>query len=140
MKKTSIGNYEVQTESMILGAITACGFGMIAFGIIKLIEARKVRQIQETPVDEELEFEEYKAAKKIKLRRKRAKKIKCGISNTILGAFLAAVGIVGFTPLKSYVVNDDFTLKIEKAKKIEETLSSVNDTVKEFKAGLKNYL
>lgn len=139
MKKTVIGNYEIQTESLILGAVTACGFGLIAMGIIKFFEARKIKKLQEMPLDEELEFEEYKANKARKLRRKKAAKIRGGISNTCLGVILAAIGICGFTPLKSYVVDDDFALKIEKAKKIEDALSSVNDTVKDIRSGLKNF-
>ncbi len=139
MKKTVIGNYEIQTESLILGAVTACGFGLIAMGIIKFFEASKIKKLQEMPLDEELEFEEYKANKARKLRRKKAAKIRGGISNTCLGAILAAIGICGFTPLKSYVVDDDFALKIEKAKKIEDALSSVNDTVKDIRSGLKNF-
>ena len=140
MKKTTIGNYEIQTESLIIGAVTAFGAMMIAFGVKNLFDAHKIKKIQEMPIDDEMEFEEYKAKKKRKLRRKRAGKIRCGISNTVIGALVTALGIAAFTPLKSYVVDDDFKLKVEKAKKIEETIKGVNDTVKDLSEGLKKLI
>ena len=82
----------------------------------------------------------YKANKKKKLRRKRASKIRGGIANTAVGSLVTALGIVAFTPLKNYVINDDFSLKVEKAKKIEETIKNVNDTVKDLSEGLKKLI
>ncbi len=140
MKKTTIGKFEVQTESLIIGAVTACGAVMIAVGIKNFIDAHKIKKIQELPVDDEMEFEEYKANKKKKLRRKRASKIRGGIANTAVGSLVTALGIVAFTPLKNYVINDDFSLKVEKAKKIEETIKNVNDTVKDLSEGLKKLI
>ena len=138
MKKIVVGDYELQTEGLIMGAVIATGAGLVGLGVKNLLDARKLKYAAEQPVDEELEFEEYKENKSRKLKKKRDAKLRCGIVGISVGAFATAVGVAAFTPLRRYVVNDDFTLRTDRAEQLDGVVSSVRELSGSLKGGVQN--
>ena len=127
MKKIEVGKCEIQTGSLIMGAVAATGIGLIALGVKSFFDAKKISLIEEDSFDDEEEFEEYKFRKAVALQKKKNTKIRLGIAGVIVGALAAAVGISAFTPLKGYVVNDDYSLKADKAEKIDGAIKTVKE-------------
>ena len=138
MKKIVVGDYELQTEGLIMGAVIATGAGLVGLGVKNLLDARKLKYAAEQPVDEELEFEEYKENKSRKLKKKRDAKLRRGIVGISVGAFATAVGVAAFTPLRRYVVNDDFTLRTDRAEQLDGVVSSVRELSGSLKGGVQN--
>ena len=138
MKKIVVGNYELQTEGLIMGAVIATGAGLVGLGVKNLLDARKLKYAAEQPVDDELEFEEYKENKSRKLKKKRDAKLRRGIVGISVGAFATAVGVAAFTPLRRYVVNDDFTLRTDRAEQLDGVVSSVRELSGSLKGGVQN--
>ena len=138
MKKIVVGDYELQTEGLIMGAVIATGAGLVGLGVKNLLDARKLKYAAEQPVDDELEFEEYKENKSRKLKKKRDAKLRRGIVGISVGAFATAVGVAAFTPLRRYVVNDDFTLRADRAEQLDGVVSSVRELSGSLKGGVQN--
>ena len=127
MKKIVVGDYELQTEGLIMGAVVATGVGLIGLSIKNLLDARKLKYASEQPIEDDLEFEEYKEEKIRKIKKKRDAKLRRGIIGVSIGAFATAVGVAAFTPLRKYVVNDDFTLRDDRAEQLGGVVSSVRE-------------
>ncbi|MCR5226167.1 MAG: hypothetical protein K6E27_02990 [Eubacterium sp.] len=138
MKKIVVGDYELQTEGLIMGAVIATGAGLVGLGVKNLLDAKKLKYAAEQPVDEDLEFEEYKENKSRKLKKKRDAKLRRGIVGISVGAFATAVGVAAFTPLRRYVVNDDFTLRTDRAEQLDGVVSSVRELSGSLKGGVQN--
>ena len=138
MKKIVVGDYELQTEGLIMGAVIATGAGLVGLGVKNLLDAKKLKYAAEQPVDEDLEFEEYKENKSRKLKKKRDAKLRRGIVGISVGAFATAVGVAAFTPLRRYVVNDDFTLRADRAEQLDGVVSSVRELSGSLKGGVQN--
>lgn len=138
MKKIVVGDYELQTEGLIMGAVIATGVGLVGLGVKNLLDARKLKYAAEQPVDEDLEFEEYKENKSRKLKKKRDAKLRRGIVGISVGAFATAVGVAAFTPLRRYVVNDDYTLRADRAEQLDGVVSSVRELSGSLKGGVQN--
>lgn len=138
MKKIVVGNYELQTEGLIMGAVIATGAGLVGLGVKNLLDAKKLKYAAEQPVDEDLEFEEYKENKSRKLKKKRDAKLHRGIVGISVGAFATAVGVTAFTPLRRYVVNDDYTLRADRAEQLDGVVSSVRELSGSLKGGVQN--
>ena len=138
MKKIVVGDYELQTEGLIMGAVIATGAGLVGLGVKNLLDARKLKYAAEQPVDEDLEFEEYKENKSRKLKKKRDAKLRRGIVGISVGAFATAVGVAAFTPLRRYVVNDDYTLRADRAEQLDGVVSSVRELSGSLKGGVQN--
>jgi hypothetical protein len=127
MKKIVVGDYELQTEGLIMGAVIATGVGLMGLSVKNLLDARKLKYAAQQPIDDDLEFEEYKEMKVRKLKKKRDAKLRRGIIGVSVGAFATAVGVAAFTPLRRIVVNDDFTLRADRAEKLDGVVSSVRE-------------
>lgn len=138
MKKIVVGDYELQTEGLIMGAVIATGAGLVGLGVKNLLDAKKLKYAAEQPVEEDLEFEEYKENKSRKLKKKRDAKLRRGIVGISVGAFATAVGVAAFTPLRRYVVNDDFTLRTDRAEQLDGVVSSVRELSGSLKGGVQN--
>ena len=138
MKKIVVGNYELQTEGLIMGAVVATGVGLIGLSIKNLLDARKLKYASEQPIDDDLEFEEYKEEKIHKIKKKRDAKLRRGIIGVSIGAFATAVGVAAFTPLRKYVVNDDFTLRDDRAEQLGGVVSSVRELGDSIQDGIQN--
>ena len=138
MKKIVVGDYELQTEGLIMGAVIATGAGLVGLGVKNLLDARKLKYAAEQPVDEELEFEEYKENKSRKLKKKRDAKFRRGVVGISVGAFATAVGVAAFTPLRRYVVNDDYTLRADRVEQLDGVVSSVRELSGSLKGGVQN--
>lgn len=138
MKKIVVGNYELQTEGLIMGAVVATGVGLIGLSIKNLLDARKLKYASEQPIDDDLEFEEYKEEKIRKIKKKRDAKLRRGIIGVSIGAFATAVGVAAFTPLRKYVVNDDFTLRDDRAEQLGGVVSSVRELSDSIQDGIQN--
>ena len=65
MKKIEVGKCEIQTGSLIMGAVAATGIGLIALGVKSFFDAKKISLIEEDSFDDEEEFEEYKFRKSV---------------------------------------------------------------------------
>ena len=127
MKKIVLGKCEVRTESLIMGAVAVTGIGLIALGVKSFFDAKKIKGLEEEPFDDEVEFEEYKLRKAMTLSKKRSSKIRTGIAASFVGLLAAVVGVSAFTPLKKIIVNEDFTLKADKAEKLDGAIKTVKD-------------
>ena len=138
MKKIVVGDYELQTEGLIMGAVVATGVGLIGLSIKNLLDARKLKYASEQPIEDDLEFEEYKEEKIRKIKKKRDAKLRRGIIGVSIGAFATAVGVAAFTPLRKYVVNDDFTLRDDRAEQLGGVVSSVRELSGSLKGGVQN--
>ena len=138
MKKIVVGDYELQTEGLIMGAVVATGVGLIGLSIKNLLDARKLKYASEQPIEDNLEFEEYKEEKIRKIKKKRDAKIRRGIIGVSIGAFATAVGVAAFTPLRKYVVNDDFTLRNDRAEQLGGVVSSVRELSDSIQDGIQN--
>ncbi len=138
MKKIVVGDYELQTEGLIMGAVVATGVGLIGLSIKNLLDARKLKYASEQPIDDDLEFEEYKEEKIRKIKKKRDAKLRRGIIGVSIGAFATAVGVAAFTPLRKYVVNDDFTLRDDRAEQLGGVVSSVRELSDSIQDGIQN--
>ncbi len=138
MKKIVVGDYELQTEGLIMGAVIATGAGLVGLGVKNLLDARKLKYAAEQPVEEDLEFEEYKENKSRKLKKKRDAKLRRGIVGISVGAFATAVGVAAFTPLRRFVVNDDYTLRADRAEQLDGVVSSVRELSGSLKGGVQN--
>lgn len=138
MKKIVVGNYELQAEGLIMGAVVATGVGLIGLSIKNLLDARKLKYASEQPIDDDLEFEEYKEEKIRKIKKKRDAKLRRGIIGVSIGAFATAVGVAAFTPLRKYVVNDDFTLRDDRAEQLGGVVSSVRELSGNIQDGIQN--
>lgn len=138
MKKIVVGDYELQTEGLIMGAVVATGVGLIGLSIKNLLDARKLKYASEQPIDDDLEFEEYKEEKIHKIKKKRDAKLRRGIIGVSIGAFATAVGVAAFTPLRKYVVNDDFTLRDDRAEQLGGVVSSVRELSDSIQDGIQN--
>lgn len=138
MKKIVVGNYELQTEGLIMGAVVATGVGLIGLSIKNLLDARKLKYASEQPIEDDLEFEEYKEEKIRKIKKKRDAKLRRGIIGVSIGAFATAVGVAAFTPLRKYVVNDDFTLRDDRAEQLGGVVSSVRELSDSIQDGIQN--
>ena len=138
MKKIVVGDYELQTEGLIMGAVVATGIGLIGLSIKNLLDARKLKYASEQPIDNDLEFEEYKEEKIRKIKKKRDAKLRRGIIGVSIGAFATAVGVAAFTPLRKYVVNDDFTLRDDRAEQLGGVVSSVRELSGNIQDGIQN--
>ena len=138
MKKIVVGDYELQTEGLIMGAVIATGAGLVGLGVKNLLDAKKLKNAAEQPVDEDLEFEEYKENKSRNLKKKRDAKLRRGIVGISVGAFATAVGVAAFTPLRRYVVNDDYTLRADRAEQLDGVVSSVRELSGSLKGGVQN--
>ena len=138
MKKIVVGNYELQTEGLIMGAVVATGVGLIGLSIKNLLDARKLKYASEQPIEDDLEFEEYKEEKIRKIKKKRDAKLRRGIIGVSIGAFATAVGVAAFTPLRKYVVNDDFTLRDDRAEQLGGVVSSVRELSGNIQDGIQN--
>lgn len=138
MKKIVVGDYELQTEGLIMGAVVATGVGLIGLSIKNLLDARKLKYASEQPIDDDLEFEEYKEEKIRKIKKKRDAKLRRGIIGVSIGAFATAVGVAAFTPLRKYVVNDDFTLRDDRAEQLGGVVSSVRELSGNIQDGIQN--
>lgn len=138
MKKIVVGDYELQTEGLIMGAVVATGIGLIGLSIKNLLDARKLKYASEQPIDDDLEFEEYKEEKIRKIKKKRDAKLRRGIIGVSIGAFATAVGVAAFTPLRKYVVNDDFTLRDDRAEQLGGVVSSVRELSDSIQDGIQN--
>ena len=138
MKKIVVGDYELQTEGLIMGAVVATGVGLIGLSIKNLLDARKLKYASEQPIDDDLEFEEYKEEKIRKIKKKRDAKLRRGIIGVSIGAFTTAVGVAAFTPLRKYVVNDDFTLRDDRAEQLGGVVSSVRELSGNIQDGIQN--
>ena len=138
MKKIVVGDYELQTEGLIMGAVVATGVGLIGLSIKNLLDARKLKYASEQPIDDDLEFEEYKEEKIRKIKKKRDAKLRRGIIGVSIGAFATAVGVAAFTPLRKYVVNDDFTLRNDRAEQLGGVVSSVRELSDSIQDGIQN--
>ena len=57
MSVFKLGKFEVSNEAFIKGAVTAVGAGVFLLGIKNFLDARRIRLIRETPIDEDEEFE-----------------------------------------------------------------------------------
>jgi anaerobic C4-dicarboxylate transporter len=125
MKKVVVGEFEVEVANVVMGAIVATGLGCIVLGVKNLFDVRKINKQAEEPFDEDLEFEEYKANKRQKFNKKKNRKIRRGIIGIALGSFVAAVGVAAFTPFRSIIVNDDFSLKKDRIYLINDKVQSV---------------
>ena len=71
MKKIVVGKCEIQTGSLIMGAVAATGIGLIALGVKNFFDAKKMSSIDEDSFDDEEEFEEYKFRKAVALQKKK---------------------------------------------------------------------
>ena len=138
MKKIVVGDYELQAEGLIMGAVVATGVGLIGLSIKNLLDARKLKYASEQPIDDDLEFEEYKEEKIRKIKKKRDAKLRRGIIGVSIGAFATAVGVAAFTPLRKYVVNDDFTLRDDRAEQLGGVVSSVRELSGNIQDGIQN--
>ena len=138
MKKIVVGDYELQAEGLIMGAVVATGVGLIGLSIKNLLDARKLKYASEQPIDDDLEFEEYKEEKIRKIKKKRDAKLRRGIIGVSIGAFATAVGVAAFTPLRKYVVNDDFTLRNDRAEQLGGVVSSVRELSGNIQDGIQN--
>ena len=138
MKKIVVGEYELQAEGLIMGAVVATGVGLIGLSIKNLLDARKLKYASEQPIDDDLEFEEYKEEKIRKIKKKRDAKLRRGIIGVSIGAFATAVGVAAFTPLRKYVVNDDFTLRDDRAEQLGGVVSSVRELSGNIQDGIQN--
>ena len=138
MKKIVVGDYELQAEGLIMGAVVATGIGLIGLSIKNLLDARKLKYASEQPIDDDLEFEEYKEEKIRKIKKKRDAKLRRGIIGVSIGAFATAVGVAAFTPLRKYVVNDDFTLRDDRAEQLGGVVSSVRELSGNIQDGIQN--
>ena len=138
MKKIVVGDYELQAEGLIMGAVVATGVGLIGLSIKNLLDARKLKYASEQPIDDDLEFEEYKEEKVRKIKKKRDAKLRRGIIGVSIGAFATAVGVAAFTPLRKYVVNDDFTLRDDRAEQLGGVVSSVRELSGNIQDGIQN--
>ena len=138
MKKIVVGDYELQTEGLIMGAVVATGVGLIGLSIKNLLDARKLKYASEQPIEDDLEFEEYKEEKIRKIKKKRDAKLRRGIIGVSIGAFATAVGVAAFTPLRKYVVNDDFTLRDDRAEQLGDVVSSVRELSDSIQDGIQN--
>lgn len=138
MKKIVVGDYELQTEGLIMGAVVATGVGLIGLSIKNLLDARKLKYASEQPIEDDLEFEEYKEEKIRKIKKKRDAKLRRGIIGVSIGAFATAVGVAAFTPLRKYVVNDDFTLRDDRAEQLGGVVSSVRELGDSIQDGIQN--
>ena len=138
MKKIVVGDYELQAEGLIMGAVVATGIGLIGLSIKNLLDARKLKYASEQPIDDDLEFEEYKEEKVRKIKKKRDAKLRRGIIGVSIGAFATAVGVAAFTPLRKYVVNDDFTLRDDRAEQLGGVVSSVRELSGNIQDGIQN--
>ena len=138
MKKIVVGDYELQTEGLIMGAVVATGVGLIGLSIKNLLDARKLKYASEQPIEDDLEFEEYKEEKIRKIKKKRDAKLRRGIIGVSIGAFATAVGVAAFTPLRKYVVNDDFTLRDDRAEQLGGVVSSVRELSGNIQDGIQN--
>ena len=137
MKKIVVGDYELQTEGLIMGAVVATGVGLIGLSIKNLLDARKLKYASEQPIEDDLEFEEYKEEKIRKIKKKRDAKLRRGIIGVSIGAFATAVGVAAFTPLRKYVVND-FTLRDDRAEQLGDVVSSVRELSDSIQDGIQN--
>ena len=138
MKKIVVGDYELQAEGLIMGAVVATGVGLIGLSIKNLLDARKLKYASEQPIEDDLEFEEYKEEKIRKIKKKRDAKLRRGIIGVSIGAFATAVGVAAFTPLRKYVVNDDFTLRNDRAEQLGGVVSSVRELSGNIQDGIQN--
>ena len=138
MKKIVVGDYELQAEGLIMGAVVATGVGLIGLSIKNHLDARKLKYASEQPIDDDLEFEEYKEEKIRKIKKKRDAKLRRGIIGVSIGAFATAVGVAAFTPLRKYVVNDDFTLRDDRAEQLGGVVSSVRELSGNIQDGIQN--
>ena len=138
MKKIVVGDYELQAEGLIMGAVVATGVGLIGLSIKNLLDARKLKYASEQPIEDDLEFEEYKEEKIRKIKKKRDAKLRRGIIGVSIGAFATAVGVAAFTPLRKYVVNDDFTLRDDRAEQLGGVVSSVRELSGNIQDGIQN--
>ena len=132
MAKEIINLEGIKTSDYIKGAVTAIGVVMIAFGIKSFLDARKLRKMNDIPVDEEEEFEEYRCDKDRKYHKKHCKKVRKGIAGVITGAVVACVGVLSFTSVSDKViakVKDSYDInKIKGIKDIDlgETIKKIN--------------
>ncbi|MCR5544124.1 MAG: hypothetical protein K6F55_08225 [Eubacterium sp.] len=129
MAKEIINLNDIKTSDYIKGAVTATGVVMIAFGIKSFLDARKLRKMNEIPVDEEEEFEEYKSYKEHKYHKSHFKKVRKGIAGVITGAIVTCAGVLSFTSVSDKVitkVKDSFDIKNIKSIDIGETVKKLN--------------
>lgn len=129
MAKEIINLNDIKTSDYIKGAVTATGVVMIAFGIKSFLDARKLRKMNEIPVDEEEEFEEYKSYKEHKYHKSHFKKVRKGIAGVITGAIVTCAGVLSFTSVSDKVitkVKDSYDIKNIKSIDIGETVKKLN--------------
>ncbi len=129
MAKEIINLNDIKTSDYIKGAVTATGVVMIAFGIKSFLDARKLRKMNEIPVDEEEEFEEYKSYKEHKYHKSHFKKVRKGIAGVITGAIVTCAGVLSFTSVSDKVitkVKDSYDIKNIKSIDIGEAVKKLN--------------
>lgn len=107
MSVFKLGKFEVSNEAFIKGAVTAVGAGVFLLGIKNFLDARRIRLIRETPIDEDEEFEIYLEQKETRLAKRQKSKVKKGIVGVTVGAVTAAIGVLSFTPAKKIVLESD---------------------------------
>lgn len=120
MSKIVIGKVEVGASDIIKGAAIGAGVGFIAVGIKSIYDARKQKDEEKTPEEEELEFEEYLIKKARRKKLKKNLKISCGVYSILTGTVLAAAGIAAFTPLKQVVVTKVKTGSADYVRKVRD--------------------
>ena len=110
MAKYEIYGYEIDSEDVIKEAAIGAGLAFVIVGIKKFFDARSLRferDYMEYEDDEDVDeylLEEYKEDVKDELRREERNSVIKGALSVACGSILAAVGIIGFTPLKKIVV------------------------------------
>lgn len=110
MAKYNVCGLEIDTEDIIQGAAIGAGIAFVIVGIKKFFDARSLRFEQdeldydEDEIMDEILLEEYKEERREELIRAEKVSVLSGAFSVAFGSLLAAVGIIGFTPLKKTIV------------------------------------
>ena len=132
MAKIRVLNYDIDSESIIVGALIGAGVAFITLGIKNLFDARRIRLDQETPMDEEDEldeFEEYLLEKEEKAYAKMRRCVKRGVFGIVAGSVVAAIAAFSLTPYKRVILESDTVANVKNAVKTknEETINKIRE-------------
>ena len=115
MSVMKIVDYASEHKNFIKGVVTATGVGFILLGVKNFIDAKRIREEREAPIDREDEFEEYLAEMDYRLYKKQKCKVSGGVCKVVTGAIVTALGILSFTPARNIVIESDAYSKIKEA-------------------------
>ena len=110
MAKYNVCGFEIDSDDIIQGAAIGAGIAFVIVGIKKFFDARSLRfeqdelDYEDDEIMDEILLEEYKEERRQELIRAEKGSVLSGTISVVFGSLLAAVGIIGFTPLKKTIV------------------------------------